>query len=127
VQLLLDTHVLLWWLSDDPRLGPQARAHIGAAGSDVFVSAATAWEIAVKRAAGKLDAPWDVGAELEEEGFLELPIELEHAIAAAELPRHHTDPFDRLLVAQARSEGLWLVTSDDAIRRYDVPWLDAGS
>ena len=126
MQLLLDTHALLWWLSDDPRLGLEARVRIGAAGTAVFVSAATAWEIAIKRAAGKIEAAWDIRAEVEAEGFLELSIDLEHAVAAAELPKHHGDPFDRMLVAQARSEGMWLVTCNDAIRRYDVPWIDAG-
>ena len=126
MQLLLDTHALLWWLSDDARLGPEARVRIGAADTAVFVSAATAWEIAIKRAAGKIEAAWDIRAEVEEEGFLELSIDLQHAVAAAELPKHHGDPFDRMLVAQARSEGMWIVTCDAAIQRYDVPWIDAG-
>ena len=126
MQLLLDTHALLWWLVGDTRLGPKARARIGTAEARVFVSAVTAWEIAHKRAAGKIDAPWDIRAELEEEGFLELSIDLEHAIAAASLPEHHADPFDRILIAQAQTEGLWLVTADFAIQQYDVPWIDAG-
>lgn len=70
---------------------------------------------------------WDVREEVAEEGFLELPIRFEHAVGAAGLPRHHPDPFDRILVAQARAEGLWLVTADAAIQRYDVPWIDAES
>ena len=125
MQLLLDTHALLWWLAGDTRLGPKARARIGMAEARVFVSAVTAWEIAHKRAAGKIDARWDIRAEVEEEGFLELSIDLEHTIAAAELPTHHADPFDRLLVAQAQTEGMWLVTADAAVQRYDVPWIDA--
>lgn len=127
MQLLLDTRALLWWLAGDPRLGPKARARIGTGEARVFVSAVSAWEIAHKRAAGKIDAAWDIRAEVEEEGFLELSIDLEHTIIAAELPRHHADPFDRILVAQAQTEGLWLVTADAAIQRYDVPWIDAST
>lgn len=125
MNLLLDTHALLWWLSGDARLGPKARKQIGTGDSRVLVSAATAWELAHKRAAGKIRIDWDIRDEIAEEGFLELPVALEHAIAAAELPGHHADPFDRLLVAQARIEGLWLVAADADVRRYDVPWLDA--
>lgn len=127
MQLLLDTHALLWWLAGDARLGPTARARIGTGDDRVFVSAASSWEIAHKRAAGKIAAAWDIRAEVEEEGFAELSIGLEHTIVAAQLPKHHSDPFDRILVAQAQTEGLWLVTSDAAIQRYDVPWLDAGA
>ena len=125
MNLLLDTHALLWWLSGDARLGPGARKQIAAGESRVLVSAATAWELSHKRAAGKIRIDWDIREEIAEEGFLELPIAVEHAIAAAELPRYHADPFDRLLVAQARVEGLWLVTADADVQRYDVPWLDA--
>lgn len=125
MRLLLDTHVLLWWLDGDRRLGAVAASRIEDDATDVYVSAATAWEIAVKRAAGKLAAPFDVSAEIDDEGFLPLAITVEHGVAAGGLPLHHTDPFDRMLVAQARTEGLWLVTSDAAIRQYDVPLIDA--
>jgi len=91
------------------------------------VSAATAWEIAVKRASGKLDAPGDIADWVRQDGFAELAIEIEHAALSAELPNHHRDPFDRLLVAQARSEELTLVTSDPEIMQYDVEILDAGA
>lgn len=127
MRLLLDTQVLLWWLDGDRRLGADAVARIEQDETDVYVSAATAWEIAVKRAAGKLVAPFDVAAELEAEGFLPLGITVEHGVAAGGLPLHHTDPFDRMLVAQAQTEGMWLVTADAAIQRYDVPWVDAGA
>lgn len=125
MRLLLDTHVLLWWLDGDRRLGAVAASRIEDDATGVYVSAATAWEIAVKRAAGKLAAPFDVVSEIDEEGFLPLAITVEHGVAAGGLPLHHTDPFDRMLVAQARTEGLWLVTSDAAIRQYDVPLVDA--
>ena len=127
MRLLLDTHALLWWLDGDRRLGVEAAARIEDDETDVYVSAATAWEIAVKRAVGKLAAPFDVVAEIEEEGFLPLAITVVHGVAAGGLPLHHTDPFDRMLVAQARAEGMWLVTSDTAILQYDVPWIDASA
>lgn len=125
MQLLLDTHAFLWWLDDSPKLGPQARAAIGDGGNAVFVSAASAWEIAVKRASGKLDAPGDIAEWIAQCDFGDLPIEVEHAVAAAELPRHHTDPFDRMLIAQAQLEELTLVAHDDELGKYDVAVLDA--
>jgi PIN domain nuclease of toxin-antitoxin system len=127
VKLLLDTHAFLWWLGDDARLGPKARAAIASPENAVFVSAASAWEIAVKRAGGKLAAPGDIAAWIEQSSFDELAIEVEHAIAAAELPAHHRDPFDRLLVAQAQLEALTLVARDEQIERYDITVLDAGA
>ena len=127
MQLLLDTHAFLWWLDDSPKLGPRARAAIGDGGNVVFVSAASAWEIAVKRASGKLDAPGNIAAWIAKSDFSGLPIEVEHAVAAAELPRHHTDPFDRMLIAQAQLEELTLVAHDDEIGKYDVTILDAST
>lgn len=121
--LLLDTHVLLWWASDDARLGPRARRSLTT--SDVAVSAVVGWEIEVKRARGRLDAPDDLAGLLAEQGFAELPLTLRHAVDAGRLPRHHDDPFDRALVAQARAEGLRLVTADGALAAYDVLRLDA--
>jgi PIN domain nuclease of toxin-antitoxin system len=126
VDLLLDTHPFLWWLGDDSRLGPKARGSIERPTNSVFVSAATASEIAVKRAGGKLVAPGDIAAWIRDEGFLELAVDVAHAVEAAELPRHHTDPFDRLLIAQARLEHLVLLTSAADVTRYDVTVLDAG-
>jgi PIN domain nuclease of toxin-antitoxin system len=125
VQLLLDTHAFLWWLRDDAKLGRAARAAIADGANLVFVSAATAWEIGVKRASGKLAASGDIAGWIVESGFAPLPIEVEHAVAAADLPSHHRDPFDRLLVAQAQLEGLTLVARDDEIDKYAVTLLDA--
>jgi len=125
LELLLDTHALLWWLSDDPKLGPQARASIEKRTNDVYVSAAAAWEIAVKRAAGKLQAPGDIEEWIADEGFIALSIALSHAVAAAELPLHHKDPFDRVMIAQAQLEELTLLARDDQIEKYDVSVLDA--
>ncbi len=124
MRLLLDTHVLLWWLADDPALSKQARGLI-ANEPEVFASAASAWEIAIKQALGKLEAPEDLLTALEAGGIRRLPIDVEHAAVAGALPRHHDDPFDRMLVAQAQQEGLTLLTSDVRIARYAVTVLPA--
>lgn len=126
MRLLMDTHVFLWWLADDPSLGEQARTVIAAGHNLVYVSAATSWEISIKRSIGKLEAPPDIDNIVEEERFLKLPITLLHGQHAGQLPHLHRDPFDRMLVAQARVEGLTLVTNDPNIKRYDVALLWAG-
>ena len=120
MRLLLDTHIVLWWLSDSPRLAKRSKKLI-ARNAEVFVSAATAWEIAIKRSLGKLQAPDDLEAALAASRFRELPIAVKHALAAGELPRRHEDPFDRLLVAQAQAENLTLLTSDERLQAYEVP------
>jgi PIN domain nuclease of toxin-antitoxin system len=125
LRLLLDTHVLLWWLADDPTLGGDARKAIADGEAVVTVSAASAWEISIKRAAGKLEAPDDLEAQLERQRFVPLPISIGHALRAGELPHHHDDPFDRVLVAQAELEGLTIVTRDENIARYAVATLPA--
>jgi PIN domain nuclease of toxin-antitoxin system len=122
--LLLDTHALIW--AADDRLDPDVRAVI-IASEGVYVSAVTIWEIEIKRAVGKLRAPEDVSALVDESGFERLAITFEHALAAGRLPSLHADPFDRMLIAQARIEGLTLATGDAAIRRYDVPVLEVTS
>ena len=126
MRLLLDTHAFLWWLDDDRRLGRAARQAIEGPASLVFVSAATIWEIAIKTALGKLDAGGaDLAAEIAANGFLELSITARHAAAAGALPRHHEDPFDRMLIAQAAAEGCTLVTRDGVFESYGVPLLSA--
>jgi len=125
LRLLLDTHVLLWWLADDPGLSGNARALIASAESEVLVSAASAWEISIKRALGKLDAPDDLEAQLTQHHFSPLAISVGHALAAGALPRHHEDPFDRMLVAQARLEGLTIATRDPSFEPYGVATLGA--
>ena len=121
----LDTHVLLWWLADDPRLSPTARAAISTGKNHVFVSAAAAWEIVIKSALGKLDIPSNFEAALTANRFEPLPITIPHSLAVANLPHHHNDPFDRLLIAQAKVEGLTLVTGDEQIKKYDVSIMEA--
>ena len=122
MSLLLDTHVLLWWL-DGSRLTEAVVARIADRGELVFVSAASIWEAAVKASLGKLETPGALGTAAAEEGFEPLPITLDHAERAGSLPPHHRDPFDRMLVAQALTEGLTLVTHDPAFRPYGVGLL----
>lgn len=122
-RLLLDTQVFLWWLTDHPSLGKRAKAAIADPQNQVFVSAATAWEISIKKALGKLEAPDDIRGIVREEGFVELPIGLRHGELAGLLPLHHRDPFDRMLIAQAKTEGLTIVTADEKFRLYRVKVL----
>jgi PIN domain nuclease of toxin-antitoxin system len=121
-KLLLDTHVFLWWRANDPLLQEPARSAIAEA-DVVFVSAATAWEAAIKASLGRLDLPDTIESGVENSGFEKLLISFSHAEAAAALPSHHGDPFDRMLVAQAVSEDLTLVTHDRRLEAYEVSIL----
>jgi PIN domain nuclease of toxin-antitoxin system len=121
--LLLDTHVLLWSVGDTDRLSSTAREVLSAGVVPAYVSAASVWEIAIKRASGKLKAPDDLLEQIAVAKFGELGVTFEHAMRAGALPPHHGDPFDRMLVAQAQSEKLTLVTNDARIAAYDVPVL----
>jgi len=121
LRLLLDTHTLIW--AAEGRVGADARAALEETADAVFVSAATIWEIEIKRALGRLRAPDDVVGLVDESGFERLAIDFEHAREAGRLPLLHGDPFDRMLIAQARLEGMTLATGDETIRRYDVPVL----
>lgn len=124
MRLLLDTHVLLWWLADAPKLAGEARAAIADPANEICVSPASVWEAAIKRTLGKLRFDdVELVAALEAGGFREMPIAVEHALRAGQLPRHHDDPFDRMLVAQARAEGLTIVSRDEALKAYDAPIL----
>jgi PIN domain nuclease of toxin-antitoxin system len=114
--------VFIWSVSAPARLAPQVHAAVAAPDNRIFVSAVTAWEIAIKHALGRLKFPLDRFDEIMQRMGLDgLPILAVHAIAAGGLPRHHDDPFDRMLIAQAQIEGLALVSSDQALARYDVP------
>lgn len=119
--LLLDTHLVLWWMAGEAsRISKKALAALGSDGIEPIVSAVTVWEAAIKRGLGKLDAPADLLAQLELAGVELLPITARHADLVASLPPHHRDPFDRLLVAQATIEGLALVSHDESLREYDI-------
>jgi PIN domain nuclease of toxin-antitoxin system len=121
--LLLDTHTLLWSVGDTERLSSAAREVLSAGVVPAYVSAASVWEIAIKRATGKLRVPDDLLEKVAAARFGELGVTFEHAIRAGALPPHHGDPFDRMLVAQAQSEGLTLVSGDARIAAYGVPLL----
>ena len=118
MRLLLDTHVLLWAVLNDPRL-TEAQAMAISEG-ETYLSAASVWEIGIKRAIGKLDVPDELFDIAVDAGCRPLPISRAHAEAAAALPLHHSDPFDRMLIAQARREGLRLASSDPRLATYDV-------
>jgi PIN domain nuclease of toxin-antitoxin system len=127
VRLLLDTHVFLWWLRDDRRLGRSTRAAIAAATTEVRVSAASIWEMAIKVGLGRLDwrdGDTTLGTCVTDAGFAELSVMAVHGAAVRELPRHHADPFDRLLLAQAESEGLRIVSADGAFGLYRGDVID---
>lgn len=120
MRLLLDSHVLLWWLFNDGRLVEAAREVIAEGADEVVVSAASVWEVGIKRALGKLAAPGDLLKQVEASGFTTWSMTVDDARAAADLPRHHGDPFDRMLVAQARERGATLMSADRVMTDYDV-------
>ncbi len=125
MRLLLDTHALLWWLADSVELSAEARERIADGSNEVAVSAASAWEMAINQAGGKLRVPDDFAAAVETSLLVPLPITLDHALMAGSLPPHHQDPFDRMLIAQALIEGLTIVTRDPRFEPYGVPLLAA--
>lgn len=121
MNLLLDTHVALWAITDSPKLPKKARELIASPKSSVWISAATVWEIAIKHSLGRGDMPvssQDALRYFRDSGYRFLPIEPEHAAAVEDLPAHHADPFDRLLVAQALVEPMRLMTHDSIVARY---------
>ena len=121
MRLLLDTHILVWAVSEPGRLRTDLREAIVAPVNTVLVSAATAWEIAIKQALGRLTFPLErFDAVLDTAGFSHLPITAAHGVAAGGLPRHHADPFDRMLIAQAQAENLKLVSNESVFDRYGV-------
>jgi PIN domain nuclease of toxin-antitoxin system len=122
VSLLLDTHIALWGITADRTLGDEFLDRLRH-DPDIFLSPVTLWEITIKQAAGKLGGPPDLADRVRDMGFQELRITHAHGIHAGRLPVHHCDPFDRMLVAQARTEGLTLVTRDADIQKYDVDLL----
>jgi len=125
MNLLLDTHVVLWWLDDYPSLSKKARMSISDGKNSVFVSAAVVWEIEIKKALGKLEIPSNFRQTLAQQAFEMLPVTVEHAYAVGDLPTYHRDPFDRMLIAQARVEGFTVVTRDTIFGRYKIPIIQA--
>jgi len=118
LKYLLDTQLLLWWLNDDSGLSPRAREVIANPGNMIYVSAVTLWEIRLKQSLGKLALPPSFDKAVETEAFEPLPLTPAHTSGLASLPWHHRDPFDRMLLAQAVSEGLTLLTADRALAAY---------
>jgi len=128
VRLLLDTHVWLWMVSDAERLNDEARAALADPDNDLFLSVAAVWELAIKHVAGKLRYPGSlvvqVPLHIQRSGVSPLAIQVQHAVAAAALPNHHRDPFDRMMIAQAQAEEMTLATADKRLTAYDVPLLN---
>ena len=129
MRILLDTHVWLWMTSEPERLSPGALALVEDTANEVLLSAASAWEIAIKVGLGKLHLPEPpsryIPSRMQAGGVTPLPVTLAHAAAVADLPRHHRDPFDRMLVAQARLEAIPILTSDPQLGAYDVERIAA--
>lgn len=123
MDLLIDTHILLWWEWKSSDLPAMAKSAIEESENRIVVSAATVWEVAIKRNTGRLDFEGDIIASCKANAFQILPITAEHADLAGSLPLHHTDPFDRMLIAQAKIEGLVLLTEDRKLLGYGVPTL----
>jgi PIN domain nuclease of toxin-antitoxin system len=122
MRLLLDTHVILWWLDDSPELAGEVKDLLDTEPS-VFISAVSPWEIAIKQELGKLPGPADLAERVRDTQFSALPITAGHGVRAGRLPLHHRDPFDRVLIAQAQTEGLTLATRDAQFAKYEVPVL----
>jgi PIN domain nuclease of toxin-antitoxin system len=121
MNLFLDTHVLLWWLDDSPHLSEAGRNAIAAVDNLIVVSAVVIWEIRIKQKLGKLEIAPNFYRVIKDQGFELLSITADHAYASGELPMHHRDPFDRMIIAQAKLEGLRIVTHDPVFKRYDIP------
>ncbi len=123
MRFLLDTHILLWWLGDEQKLSPQIRAVISNPENVIFVSAATVWEMSIKKSLGKLSMPNNLLEKLKDNNFQVLDITAEHGLRVTDLPLHHKDPFDRMLIAQSMIEGLTIITLDTKFPLYDIPLL----
>jgi len=125
LRYLLDTHVILWWFSDPEIISAHARDIIKDKSNTVFISAASCWEMAIKKSTGRLTLPQQLLTLITQENFQLLPILPEEALAVADLPLIHTDPFDRLLIMQAKLHDLILLTRDEHIKKYPLVWLNA--
>ena len=125
MNLLLDTHVLLWWLDDFQNLSKKAKGGIADGKNLVFISAVVIWEIIIKQSLRKLKIPNNFRKVLDSQPFEHLDITIEHAHGVGDLPSHHRDPFDRMLVAQTKVEQLTLVTRDTHLKKYKIPIIEA--
>lgn len=123
MKLLLDTHVVLWMLLDDPKLKPAVRRRLAASDAQLYVSVITPWEVAIKAGLGRLEIDDDMQGPLAAFGVTFLGVELAHIAHVRKLPLHHKDPFDRMLFAQALAEGMTLVSADRKAAAYEVPLL----
>lgn len=121
MRILLDTHILLWWLGEPARIPEKSRKLIAAPQNTVYISAVSLWEIRLKQSLGKLRVPKDFEKRLSEESFEDLPLQNSHSTALLSLPWHHRDPFDRMLIAQARAEKLQFLTADVGLAAYGKP------
>ncbi len=125
MRILLDTHILIWWLSNDSRLSPSALSLLAEPTNTIFLSAASLWEIRIKQSIGRLRLPRSFDQALEQQGFEALSVNFSHTAALAMIPKLHKDPFDRMLLAQAISEKLQLLSADSALHAYGSPVLPA--
>jgi PIN domain nuclease of toxin-antitoxin system len=125
MNILVDTHVVLWWLADPKKLSDKASQLIESLENNIFVSSAVVWEITIKKSIGKLKAPDNLLEMLKDEGFISLSITDQHAIGLEQLPPIHQDPFDRIQIAQALTEGFTLITKDEKILQYDLACIKA--
>ena len=124
MNLFLDTHILLWWLDDNPKLSQAAQIAIADPDNLIVLSAVVIWEIRIKQALGKLEIPSNFYRVIKNQGFELLSITADHAYAVGELPMHHRDPFDRMIIAQAKLENLRVVTHDIMFQKYNIPVLE---
>ena len=124
MKVLLDTHTFLWWITDDPKLSLRVRGIISDGENEIFISAATGWEIAIKSQIGRLKLPDEpqrfILEQMKINGMKSLPIEMRHALHVSTLPTYHQDPFDRILIAQAQMEDLPVLSADPEIGKYEV-------
>ncbi len=125
MKLLLDTHTLIWWLANNPTLSQAAKKAISNPDNLVFISAASAWEMAIKKSLGKLDAPDDLEIQIDNHNFQPLPIKIAHGLAVEKLPHHHNDPFDRIIIAQAICESMTVITRDKKFSSYNISILSS--
>jgi PIN domain nuclease of toxin-antitoxin system len=123
VKILVDTHILLWWLQDDPKLSTRGKRELGDGENELYISCVSLWEMSIKRALGKLHVPDILMQVVANNNIGIIPVDVEHVASFANVPPLHSDPFDRMLVAQAITEGLTIMTHDKQITNYSVPCL----